>query len=254
MGGTDESFVDLYQFQIGQTTDFEFNVDSDVLDAVLLIATTDLEFIAVDFAANERCGSSLNTSLDPGSYFLIVNTFDQPVKDDCGVSGTYQLRADYSASGKPSMGTSTSLLGSFNLARYSGGISKDGGATYRNVFVPDDSLQIAAEITTDVRHRGKDGFLVVAALLENQILMLNAQGEFIDVGLNPDPIVRFASKPLEAIETLSIATDLVPSALGINEIEANIVVGYGLDSDPQDIFYHLVPLNLTVRPLAGGGG
>lgn len=254
VGGTDESFLDLYQFQIGQTTDFNFTVDSSVLDAVLLIATTDLEFITVDFGANEQCGSSLNTSLDPGSYFLIVNTFDQPVKDDCGISGTYQLRADYSSSSKPSMGTSTSLLGSFNLARYSGGISTDGGATYRNVFAPDDSLQIEAEITTDVRHRGKDGFLVVAALLENQILMLNAQGEFVDVGHNPDPIIAFASKPLNAIETLSIATDLVPSALGIDEIEANIVVGYGLDSNPQDIFYHLVPLNLTVRPPVNGGG
>jgi predicted Zn-dependent protease len=254
VGGTDESFLDLYQFQIGQATDFEFNVESDVLDAVLIIATTDLEFLALDFDASDQCGSSLKTSLDPGSYFLIVNTFDEPVKDDCGVTGTYKLRADYSASGKPSMGTSTSLLGSTNLARYSGGISKDGGVTYSNVFTPDDSLQIEAEITTDIRHRGKDGFLVVAALLENQILMLNEQGEFVEVGLNPDPIVRFASKPLQAIEPLSIATDLVPGALGIDEIEANIVVGYGLDSDPQDIFYHLVPLNLTVRPLVSGGG
>lgn len=254
VGGTDDSFLDLYQFQVNQATDFNFTVDSDVLDAVIIVATTDLEYLAFDFDATEQCSSSLSTSLDAGTYFLIVNTFDQVVKEECGVSGTYQLRADYSSSGKPSLGANTSLLGGFNLARYSGGISADGGASYRNVFAPDDALEITAEISTDILHQGKDGFLVVAALLENQILMLNPQGNFVDVGLNPDPIVRFTSKRLAATETLTIATDLVPRALGIEEIEANIVVGYGLDSNPQNIFYHLVPLNLTVRPPVNGGG
>ncbi len=248
VGGTDHSLLDMYQFQIGQSTDFNFSVDSELLDAVLIVATTDLEYIAIDFDASDQCGSTLNTTLDPGSYFLIVNTFDEPIKDDCGVVGSYQLRADYSASGSPSLGTSTSLSGSFSLARYTGGISADGGNSFRNVFAPDEALQINAQITPDIQHLGEDGFLVVAALIEDQILMLNSQGEFVDVTLNPLPAIPFASKPLDVLESLTIATDLIPRDLGIEEIEANIVVGYGLDANPSDIFYHLTPLNLTVLP------
>ena len=78
--------------------------------------------------------------------------------------------------------------------------------------------------------------------------MLNNQGEFVDVTANPLPPVQFANKTLTSVESLTIATDLVPADLGIQEIEANIVVGYGLQSDLNDIFYHQTPLNLTVVP------
>ena len=39
-----------------------------------------------------------------------------------------------------------------------------------------------AQISVDGLHLGKPGFIAVAVLLEEQILMLNEQGVFVDVG------------------------------------------------------------------------
>lgn len=252
LGGNDRSRLDLYEFVVFETSDFDFNVTSSVLDAVLILATADLEYLNVDTNSPEDCDSNLSATLIPGSYLLMVNTFSSRVKDDCGILGNYRLRSNFSSSAQPYLGGPTSLQGSLNFAQFSGGITANDGASFTNVFAPDDSLDISADIRIDVRHRGEAGFLVVAALLEDQILMLNSQGEFIDVGLDASPIIPFASKTLGTTESINIATDLIPAEIGIQEIEANIVVGYGLDSNPADIFYHNTPLNLTVLPAAGG--
>ncbi len=246
VGGTDNSFLDLYRFDLEETTQLEFSTSSSLLDSVLILATTDLQYLDVDENSFANCDSSLSTNLDPGSYFLIVNTFDSPVKDECGIVGNYRLRASFTSPSEPSLGSGTSLANAFTTAQFSGGITADNGATFSNQFAPTDSLDISAQIRVDIRHRGAPGFLVVAALLEGQILMLNSEGEFVDVTANPLPAVPFVSKTLETFENITIATDLVPADLGIQEIDANIVVGYGLDSNPGEIFYHSTPLNLSV--------
>ncbi len=248
LGGGDDSLLDLYQFKLSDTTDLTFSASSSILDVVLILATTELEYLDVDSESPEDCNSTLEASLGPGDYLLIVNTFDQPIKDDCGVLGNYQLVSQFSSGAEPFLGGNTSTLGTFNLSRFTGGITADSGATFSNVFSANDSLDISAEIRVDLRHRGQPGFLVVAALVEDQILMLNPQAEFVDVTASPIPALRFVSKVLETFEPITVATDLIPAALGIEELEADIVVGYGLDSNPGDIFYHQVPLNLTIRP------
>lgn len=253
VGGSDPSLVDIYRFEVNQSSQLDFSVTSSALDLVLLVATLDLDYLEVEAQSTDDCDSQISTSLDQGTYLLIVNTFDEPIKPDCGVTGPYALRADFSSSAPPSLGRNTSLLGSFNLAQYSGGISADNGQTYKNVFSPEDSLDISAEIAVDGVHLGKPGFIAVAVLLENQILMLNEQGLFVDVGLDASPIVVHKRKILAAKEQVEVAMDLVPTELGIEEIEANIVVGYGLDDKPEEIYFHQVPLNLTVQPTADGG-
>lgn len=251
VGGNDHSFLDLFQFQIYDTTHFDFKVTSTILDAVLVLATTDLEYLDVDTSSPDDCNSELSATLAPGSYFLMVNTYSSRVKEDCGIVGNYRLRSNFSSTAKPFLGGPTSLLGTQNFAHFSGGITASDGASFTNLFSPDDSLDIEAEIRIDVRHRGKPGFLVVAALLDDQLLMLNSEGEFVDVGFDPDPVIPFARKVLGVTERISIATDLVPEQIGIDEIDADIVVGYALDSNPADIFYHASPLNLTVQPQSG---
>lgn len=253
VGGNDNSFLDLYQFDLDEKTQLEFSTTSSLLDSVLILATTDLQYLDFDENSFENCDSSLSVNLDPGSYFLIVNTFDSPVKEECGIVGNYRLRASFTSSSQPSLGSGTSLASAFTTAQFSGGITSDNGITFGNQFSPNDSLDISAQIRVDIRHRGAAGFLVVAALLDGQILMLNSEGEFVDVTASPLPAVSFASKTLETFETLTIATDLVPANLGIQEIEADIVVGYGLDSNPGEIFYHSTPLNLSVVPDTSGG-
>ena len=76
--------------------------------------------------------------------------------------------------------------------------------------------------------------------------MLNEQGVFVDTGFNPSPFVSHKFKALESAEDIVIAKALVPAELGIKEIEVNIVVGYGLDSDPGEVYYHSTPINLTI--------
>ncbi len=112
----------------------------------------------------------------------MVNTFDIPVNADCGVSGRYTASPPISAlKGQSQLGPPTSLLGAFSQANFAGGISADDGASFGNVFSPWDSLDITAVITVDPVHVGEPGFLMVAALLPDQLLMLNEQDQFVDV-------------------------------------------------------------------------
>lgn len=253
VGGSDPSLLDIYRFEVNEASSLDFSVTSTELDTVLLLATLDLEYLEVEAQSTSDCDSEISTNLDQGTYLLIVNTFDQPIKPDCGVTGPYKLSSRFTSASRPSLGGNTSLLGTFNLAQYRGGITADNGQTYTNVFSPADSLDISAQISLDGLHIGKPGFIAVAVLLDSQILMLNEQGLFVDVGLDASPIVVHKRKILAATEQVEVAMDLVPAELGIEEIEANIVVGYGLDDRPEEIYFHRVPLNLTVQPAAGGG-
>ena len=247
VGGTDESFIDLYQFEVNeQNVDFDFSVKGGNLDAVLLIATEDLEYLSVDALSTEDCDSSLSRRLGAGSYFLMVNTYDRQIKEDCSTTGQYLLTSAFTQSEIPILGTSTSLLGGYSEATFTGGVSKNDHDSYGNVFDPYDSLDIRASIEIDKTHIGQTGFILVAAILSDQFLMLDSLGQFIDTGFNPDPFVIHKRKTLEAEEEISIVKDLVPAELGIKEIEVNIVVGYGLDSDPSEVYYHSTPINLTI--------
>ncbi len=248
VGGIDDSFLDLYRFDLQQPRLLSFTATSDVLDTALVLATTDLEYLAVQFPEADSCNSQLSANLDPGSYFIIVNTFASQQGPDCAVFGSYKLRSSFSSGAEPWLGKATSLNSTANSALFSGGISADNGTSFTNLFSSTDSLDISARITVDPSHVGQAGFLVVAALIEGQMLMLNDGGEFVDVTASPLPAVQFANKILESTESLTIASGLVPADLGIQEIEVDIVVGYGLNSDPGDIFYHQMPLNLTVVP------
>lgn len=248
VGGLDDSFVDLYQFEVSESTQFEFKVSSDILDTVLLLATTDLEYLDVQTASTNDCNSTLNRTLGPGSYFLMVNTYDQPISADCGVTGDYTLKANFSAESQFQLGMPLSLRGTFSQASFAGGISADDGASFGNAFSPWDSLDISAEITVDPDHMGEPGFLIVAALLSDQLLMLNEQSQFVDIGSVANPLVIHRRKVLLETERLEIANDLVPGSLGIFQLEANIYVGYGLDADPQEVYYHSTPINLNIQP------
>ena len=253
VGGNDTSFIDLYEFELNQPAELVFSTTSQSLDTVLLIATRDQDYLAVESESINDCNSNISKRLGVGSYLLMVNTFSSPIKAACNGTGPYTLTASFSTVDKPGLGQAASLLGSYSAASFSGGISGDGGQTYGNLFASEDSLTISADITVDIMHVGKPGFLLVAALLPDQLLMLNEQGEFVDTGLNPDPFVVHARKTLEPEEALDIARDLIPAELGIEAIEVDFLVGYGLDSDPLEVYFHNLPLNLTVQPSATNG-
>lgn len=247
VGGDDTSFIDVYELSVDSITTVDLQMTSETLDSVLLLANSSLEYIGFDNKLSGECDSSLSTVLEPGTYYVLANSYVEPVREDCGNTGSYQLVTSYSSAEQQQLGQTVSALGTDSTARFFGGISADGGVSFGNAFTANQRLDISAEIQVDVQHQGRDGFLVVAAVIEEQILVLNDQGQFLPF----DPatgLETVQNKALEATETLVIAEGLVPSQFDVQSISVDFLVGYGLDENPAELYYHETPINLTVSP------
>ena len=247
-GSSDTSPIDLYRFTLTNAATLSLGMTSPTLDSVLLIADENLQVIGFDNKSSNDCDSSLTQFLQPGSYFLLANTYDTPVQEECGNSGDYEINAALSSGGLNPLGSSASLTGTPVNATFSGGITSNNGASFTNQFSPSASLDITAQIDIDPRHAGQAGFLVIAAVVDEQILFLNEQGQFVDSAANPGVITRASTKTLTAVEELTIVENLIPASLGINEILVGFFFGYGLVSSPSELYYHQAPLNLIIAP------
>lgn len=246
VGGTDTSFIDLYRFDLDAPSAVSFEMASTDLDSVLILATTELEYLDFDDKTSGSCSSTLSTNLPAGSYFLLGNTFVDPPQTACGNTGDYVLEASFTSNSRADLGASVSLLGAASNGSFSGGISADNGQSFGNKFTSASSLDIEASITVDSLHVGQAGFLVAAAIIGERILFLNANGDFEEA--TAAEFVRAESRTLAQTQDLVVAENLVPASLGIENIEVNFWVGYGLDSQPEEIFFHQQPINLVVTP------
>jgi len=247
VGSDDDSHLDVYSFSLDKQTELEFKLKSNELETVLLVADEDLNYLAADTDITNDCNASLNTELTSGNYFLIVNTWNVQMKPSCNILGSYELIAGYSAPQATSLGGNISLKGGISNAIFSGGITATDGKQFGNLFKPTDSIDISATISVDLHHQGRPGFIVVAAVIDEQILLLDENGDFIDTKTRPGVIFPAFRKTLESEEQVEIVKNLVAAELGINEITVDFVVGYGLDDEPDEIFYHETPLNLTIQ-------
>lgn len=244
VGGTDTSFVDLYSFELDSLTTVQFDMSSPQLDSVLILANSDLEFLSFDDKTSNLCESTLTTTLQAGSYLLLGNTFVEPIKEECGNTGSYLLEASFSSSQLQPLGEVLSSSGAATTAAFAGGVSGDGGQSFGNKFQPSESLDISAQITVDAAHVGETGFIIAVAIVENQILFLNSSGAFVTPPA--EGFIKADSRVLSGTEKLVLAANLVPAALGIDNIEVDFLVGYGVDSLPGEIFYHQQPINLVI--------
>ena len=247
VGSDDDSHLDIYSFSLDKLTELEFNLKSNELETVLLVADEDLNYLVADTDVTNDCNASLNTELASGNYFLIVNTWNIQMKPACDITGTYELIAGYSAFEATNLGGNVSLKGGVSNAIFTGGITATDGQKFGNLFKSTDSVDISATISIDSYHQGRPGFIVVAAVIDEQILLLDENGNFIDTKTRPGIIFPAIRKTLESEEEVEIIKNLVAAELGINEITVDFVVGYGLDDDPDEIFYHETPLNLTIQ-------
>ncbi len=59
---------------------------------------------------------------------------------------------------------------------------------------------------------------------------------------------RASNKTLAAIEEITVVENLVPATLGISEMLVSFYFGYGLSDNPNELYYHLAPLNLIISP------
>ena len=247
-GSSDTSPIDLYRFTLTNAATLSLSMTSMTLDSVLLIADENLQVISYDNKSGNECDSLLTQFLSPGNYFLLANTFDIPVKDECGIAGEYEINAALTSDGLNPLGSSTSLTGAPVNATFSGGITSNNRVSFTNQFSPSASLDIFAQIDIDPKHVGQAGFLVIAAVVDEQILFLNEQGQFVDSAAKPGVITRASKKTLSTVENLTIVENLIPAALGIEEIRVGFFFGYGLESRPEQLYYHQSPLNLIIAP------
>jgi hypothetical protein len=247
-GSSDTSPIDLYRFSLSSSSTIHADMTSSTLDSVLLIADEDFQVVGFDNKSSSECNSSLTQLLPPGTYYLLANTFDTPVKSECGISGDYQINAVLSSGELNGLGSALSLSGAVVNAGFSGGITSNSGVNFRNRFKPNDNLDVVARIEVDPQHVGEAGFLVIAAVVDQQILFLNEQGEFIDSVTNPGVITKARNKTLAAVQEITVVDNLVPASLGISEVQVSFYFGYGLRANPQELFYHQEPLRLTISP------
>ncbi|NKB34736.1 MAG: matrixin family metalloprotease [Pseudomonadales bacterium] len=248
LGDSDASFLDIYQFSLTETTELEFSIASNELESVLLLADQELDYIDADTNTANDCNSNIEIELDEGEYFLLVNTFTDQVKPACNTTGSYQLIANYISTNEVSLSGVTSLTGNDTTALFSGGITANGGISYGNIFTANDSLDITATISIDPVHQSKIGYIVIAAVVGQEIYLMNSLGQFVLSSESPGEIINTGSRILGTTENIVIAEDLIPSSLGIEEIVVDFVVGYGTFSNPSEVYFHQSPINLTVVP------
>lgn len=246
VGGQDESRIDLYQFTLASPTLVDITITSQDLESVIIISDKDLNYLAIDSDSASGCSGRLKTSLSAGDYFLMVNTFDVQIKNQCGLTGEYELFASYSSDSPQFLKTKiTDPFGQPN-AKFMGRISGNDGQSYGNLFSNKESIDISAAITVDSTHVGERGFFVVAAVIGSQILMQDQSGQFIEVTDPSGNVIPVLEKRLEAFESIDIAKNLIAADFDITEIEVDFYIGYAVESNPARIYYHENPFNLTI--------
>ena len=246
-GGADESFVDLYPFSLSAPTTVNFTIESQSLDAVLLISNPLLEINHLDYKIKNGCGSELSADLQPGDYMLLANTFSEKIDPVCDVKGSYVLNSSFESTAIMELGETLSTgTSSSKKAKFYGGILISKNFRFTNTRSPDEALNVIAVVNVDPVHVNKDGYFIVVAELGTQIFALTADGEFVKASTTFSELPKIRSKKLKAVERIDITQDFVPSSRGIDNISINFYVGYGLYSDVNEIYYHQLPINATI--------
>ena len=76
--------------------------------------------------------------------------------------------------------------------------------------------------------------------------MKNPAGDMVPY--QPDAGVPiYQRRTLSAEESINVLDQLRPSDIGITSIEADFLVGYGVDSQPGELHFHQQPINLIVE-------
>ena len=69
-GGSDDSLVDVYEFSLKRQTSLNFDVTSNQLESVIIVADNNLRYLTSDSDISVGCNAELSTNLQPGNYFL----------------------------------------------------------------------------------------------------------------------------------------------------------------------------------------
>lgn len=251
-GANDDSYVDVYELVLRQATTLNISMVAPSLDSVLLLMDSDSQILSINDDGAGGCNAALNQSLAAGTYVVLANTFlaETNCRLDGGkTNGTYELTVSYLTGSMPLLGRETSLLGGISTASFAGGVTINEGASFANTVSPTDEFDVVGRISVDPAHRNKAGFIVIAAIVDDgPILIKNAQHEFLPIPPPGGIIPANIRKTLESEETVDILGNISAAQFGINEIEIRFLVGYGIDSQPNELYFHEEPISLVVKP------
>ena len=248
-GGTDSSLVDVYSLDIPNNLNVSVDVQTDgQLNAVLFLATDKLGDIRVDEDSAGNCVPSLQSSLPAGQYVVLVNTYTNNPPCNLGSTGNYRLSVTYTSPQLLELKGRQSFQGGISDAKFYGGVTVNGGLSYGNRVGPNQPFDVTGRIEIDPRHQGQPGFLAVAAIThEGETLIKNEQGELVAYQPEVQLIPVTQRKILGAVENIEIFKQFVATSIGVNSISVNFLIGYGLDSNPDELYYHQQPINLLVE-------
>jgi hypothetical protein len=251
-GANDDSYVDVYELVLRQATTLNISMVAPSLDSVLLLTDSDSQILSINDGGAGGCNAALNQTLAAGTYVVLANTFRAETNCRIGggkTTGTYELAVSYQTQAMPLLGRETSLLGGISSASFSGGVTINEGASFANTVSPNDAFDVVGSINIDPTHRNKTGFIVVAAIMEDgQLLLKNEQNEFLPIPPGVEAIPANIRKTLGAAEAVDILSNISAKQFGIKNIEIRFLVGYGLDSQPNEVYFHEEPISLVVRP------
>lgn len=248
-GGSDTSFVDILTLELAEATDISLDVLTDGrLDSVLFLATDRLAFIDNDENSAGSCRPRIEASLPAGRYAILVNTYADAPPCGTATTGSWRLSLTYNSPQPLLLAGQQSFQGGVADARFFGGVTTNGGQTYSNRVTPSQLFDVLGRIEVDPKHQGQPGFLVAAALTGNgEILVRNQQGEFVEYRPEQALIPIAERRVLGAVEHFDVLKQFRASSIGISSISVNFLIGYGVDSNPHELYFHQQPINLLVE-------
>lgn len=246
-GGSDDSLVDTYEFTLQQSTTVSIGMGSSSLDSVLVLMDATSRVLEINDYSFSGCDARITKTLPAGTYAVLANTWSGG--STCGnTAGPYELTLSYQSSALIEHGRETSLQGSASNAKFAGAVKKKNALLFSNIVKPSETFDVVGRINVDAQHQGQLGFIVVAALLDDgAILLRNAAGDFVTYTAQSG-IIRASTKVLTATESVDILGNTRAADLGFNDIEVDFLIGYGLDSNPNELYFHEAPINLLVTP------
>lgn len=247
-GGSDTSLVDAYEFVLAQQAQVTLQMHSPSLDSVLVLMDAQSRVLDVKDDGGSGCDSRMTQTLAAGTYAILANTFTD--KSDCGdTSGPYELTLSYQSSELPTLGGMSSLRGGAASAGFAGGVTQNRGLSYSNLANAAQPVDITATIDIDPKHQAQPGFLVVAAVMDDGAIYLrHPSGEFVPYDVASGTLIHAVNKVLAPVETVDVLRSFTPAKAGYSSAQVNFLVGYGLSSNPDELFFHTQPINLLVSP------
>ncbi|MDT8397340.1 MAG: matrixin family metalloprotease [Pseudomonadales bacterium] len=243
--GIDTSFVDAFRLHLDSEQTLSLQMESGLLDAVVLIVDENLQELGLDDDGAGDCDARLSAIFPAGDFLILANTFDRPTACK-GTTGDYRLTI--SDNPRPLLKRAQSLSGTGSNAIFSGGATGSLQEGFRSQFRADEAVTVSASIRIAPEHVGRAGSLFVLAILDNgQRFVKTATGQFIAFSGNLAQLPAYRpSILLDAQEDIDIIKNLRGRNAGLNGRNFSVFVGYSLSSQPTEIFHHTRPITFSI--------